>query len=215
MDAIEQAIELIRGCEERLRTLVGEAAAVGYYESVMRLTSWAKSVAALAAIPQGSSQAAIATPSNLGARSGDEDRRRLPMASRRQKASERRSSAKRGYPRFFRRGNELVKAGWSKRAREEYQHKVPGRVLPVVAEAISRAGSNGTLIGTDQFLPLTDPETKLELPEYQVYVVLGWLRSVGLVTKHGRQGYAVAQPIELVTAVRSRWETFRRDSIPP
>ena len=45
-----------------------------------------------------------------------------------------------------------------------------------------------------------------EVPGYQVYLCLAWLRSEGLVTKHERQGYTADSPDSLEKDVASRWK---------
>ncbi len=92
------------------------------------------------------------------------------------------------YPRFLRRGDELVKVGWSKSDRKEYHHRAPRRTLDALIAAIKRVGSDGSGFTSDNLNPLKDSETGGVFPTYQVFVALAWLRNLGLVKQHGRKG---------------------------
>ena len=107
------------------------------------------------------------------------------------------------YPKFVREGDNLVKIGWSKSQRAEYEHKSPKRLLAVLCESLTSA--NGKRIMMDKVLPLKDPVTGSAFPDYQSYVCLAWLKSGGLVTQHGRQGYSLPKGIELEKSVETHW----------
>ena len=79
------------------------------------------------------------------------------------------------YPKFVREGDNLVKIGWSKSQRAEYEHKSPKRLLAVLCESLTSA--NGKRIMMDKVLPLKDPVTGSAFPDYQSYLCLAWLRS--------------------------------------
>src|SRR4051812_16484423 len=116
-----EALRLLDGCEQSLRRLVAEAAAEGDYASVLRITDWARALAALGA--EARSGQPVAAASGNGARAGADG-----AGSARATASPtavRRPGRSRGedYPKFFRRGDELVKVGWSKKERKEYSHR--------------------------------------------------------------------------------------------
>ena len=107
------------------------------------------------------------------------------------------------YPKFVREGDNLVKIGWSKSQRAEYEHKSPKRLLAVLCESLTSA--NGKRIMMHKVLPLKDPVTGSAFPDYQSYVCLAWLKSGGLVTQHGRQGYSLPKGIELAKSVETLW----------
>lgn len=58
------------------------------------------------------------------------------------------------YPRFLREGENLIKIGWSKSERAEYEHKSPKRLLAALCEALMVA--RGRRITMDKVLPLKD-----------------------------------------------------------
>jgi hypothetical protein len=117
---------------------------------------------------------------------------------------------KRDYPKFLRRGDDLVKVGWSRRGKAEYEHKAPKAVVTLVAQAIAKVGLNGELTPTEKLVSAIASEGAMEVPEYQVYVVLAWLRRLDLVTKRGRQGYTVSKPNEVIANVGLSWDRLPR-----
>lgn len=186
----DKAIKSIRQCETELRSLLAAAADAGEYEVVLKLTSWAQQLAALAASSvDGSSSArkpASVTPSS----------------------SAKRAAKGKDYPHFGRRGESLLKVGWSKREKKEYEHKAPKRAVDLLVSALVRIGTNGRIFQANDILPLADPDEGNEIPAYQVYLTLAWLRSLGLVDQHGRQGYSITKPKELVATVEGAWHSL-------
>ena len=186
-----KAVKSIRQCETELRSLLAAAADAGDYEVVIQLTSWAQQLAALAA-----SAEAGASPqktANIAPR---------PLAKRPIKGKD--------YPRFGRRGESLVKIGWSKREKAEYEHKAPKRAIDLLVSALVRTGTNGRIFQANDVLPLADPDEGSEVPAYQVYLTLAWLRSLGLVDQHGRQGYSITKSKELVVSVDRAWHSLSK-----
>src|SRR3972149_6531370 len=188
MDTTKQAIEVLAGAEKRLRELVGTAAAGGDYKAAEQVMAWARALGELVSDP--SLTETFPLPS-----------RELPPARR-----SRRTPAKGDYPRFFRRGDDLIKIGWSKKKREEYEHKTPRRVLVALANAIARRSNNGKVFETDELFPLKDDDGS-EFPGYQSYVALAWLRTLGLVEQRGREGYKVVSPATLGARVGEAWNS--------
>jgi hypothetical protein len=126
------------------------------------------------------------------------------------KAKTRRSAqakaAKGEFPKFFRDGEELLKIGWSKREKKAYRHKAPKRVVLLVFQAFQQAGQHGPRFVIEQILPIRDPENNTDVPSYQVYLCLAWLRKEELIFQHGRQGYSLQQENNLTDIVEERWK---------
>ena len=183
------AIEVLRHCESELRRLLTAAANVGDYDSVLKLTSWARQLASLAA---SASDNTIAQKGSItvGTTSSTRPVKRME------------------YPRFGRRGGSLVKVGWSKREKKEYEHKALKRAVDVLISTLIRAGANGRIFKADDILPLADTDDGTEIPAYQVYLILAWLRNLGLIDQHGRQGYSITKPKELSGVVESAWQAL-------
>ena len=74
------------------------------------------------------------------------------------------------------------------------------------------SAAEGSLLTTDDFMPLVDPDDASEIPSYQAYLCLAWLRKVGLVTKQGRQGYTVQRPRDLQRLVDESWQRLHVES---
>lgn len=113
------------------------------------------------------------------------------------------------YPRFRREDTTLVKIGYSKSERATYEHRSPRNVLDRLIERIAEVGARGERFTTEQLMPLQDARGS-ELPSYQVYLCLAWLVSQGLIERHGRQGYTVADTTALPSAVDQAWSSLSK-----
>lgn len=180
--SVTNAIRVLTKCEADLRSLVAAAADSGDYDAVIRITSWAKQVASM-----------------LGAATVVAPERRSTTDS------PKKATVRPTYPRFLKRGDYLVKIGWSKREKSEYQHKVPHHAALVLAQAAAKVGNDGRIFQVNALLPLVDPKDGSEIPDYQVYLVIAWWRNAGLLDQHGRQGYSISNASQLHQAVESAW----------
>jgi hypothetical protein len=205
MDTAKQAAEILMSAEQRMRDLVGVAASAGDYALAVRITDWAKSLGELARStenrPSHPSVPATAEPVSRATRTTI----RRAGGARKTRRAARRAKRQGKYPKFFRRGDHLVKVGWSKTDGEEYEHKAPRRVVELLAAALDRVGRNGKLITTQDIMPLVDPGDRSEVPSYQAYLALAWLRDRGLVLQHGRQGYTVSVPNLIQEKTEQSW----------
>ncbi len=202
----KNAFRVLETCERGLRDLLAKAAAKGDYSEVIQLTSWAKVIRSLADDAQADHALVAVAPTGKHAPSGTpaetESRRLIRTAAHRGK-----SNKPEGYPKFFRSGDELVKIGWSKREREEYQHKAPYKVLNLLVRKLATVGAGGRMFAADDILPLTT-DHGTEIPNYQGYLCLAWLRGEGLIESHGRQGYTISNSENLPKGVEDRWEAL-------
>jgi hypothetical protein len=139
----------------------------------------------------------VAAPSSSA--NGAPDRRK---AGRRTKSK----AKKADYPRFHRERDELVKIGWSKKQKAEYRHKAPKAVVLLVAQALQQKGAGGERFTFEELLPFRDRDTGADVPSYQAYLALAWLRHENLIVQHGRQGYSLAANINLMDALEERWK---------
>jgi hypothetical protein len=97
------------------------------------------------------------------------------------------SKDKAEYPRFERDGDRLVKVGWSKKHKDEYEHRAARETVIAVVRHIASRVKSGQVFDVEGLLPILDSAGG-EVPAYQVYLTLSWLRSVGAVEKKGRDG---------------------------
>jgi hypothetical protein len=200
------ATKLLEDCEKGLRKLVAEAVGDGDYPSVFRITDLAKAVAALAAegrsIEAGTPPSLVSEAVGNGAGNGAVSK----SVGRTAKDSPTARQLKPEYPKFFRRGDELVKAGWSKKDGREYSHRAPREVIDVVATAVRQAGAKGRLFNGDALLPLKDRSTGEAIPDYQAYVALAWLRQLGVVEQRGRRaGYTLVPSKQIESTITAAW----------
>lgn len=175
---IDEARQALAACESTLKGLMAQAAQAGDYPTVVTLTSWAQTVSGLD------------KPNNAAAPK--------PPAT----SSPKRTKTTEAYPRFRKRGDELVKFGWSKTGRREYQHRADRTVLSSLVSRLTELGSAKRVKPATAFGPAGTDQPL----DYQHYVVLGWLKGLGLIQQHGRQGYTVPDPKGLNAAVNAAWD---------
>jgi hypothetical protein len=111
------------------------------------------------------------------------------------------------YPKFVREGDSLIKIGWSKSDKAEYEHKSTKKVLSLLVPSIAKSGASGKKFSMEKLLPLKD-EDGGEVPGYQAYLCLAWLRTTGLVQQHGRQGYTISKKVDFPNSVETAWENL-------
>jgi hypothetical protein len=201
MDTIAKAYELLCSTESKLAELAAEATTSRDYENAGRILATVQALKRL-------TEQYDAAPKSINPQNG------ISIANAESK-QEAKPTRVRGtnrlgeYPRFFKSGNRLVKVGWSKKDRTEYEHKCPRNVLSALISSFLSTRSNGKRFSMDDVLPLTDPIDGSELPTYQIYVALAWLKSIGLVEQHGRQGYSIRKGINLSAKVDDAWNSLR------
>jgi hypothetical protein len=199
----EKAAQALAACEKGLRDLLAEAAQVGDYDVVALLTECAREVGQIASQfhPEArSTNAQNRTVSEAGTSTSASQ----PAGSSRAPKSPRRS-----YPKFIRRENELIKIGWSKGEKREYEHKAPFRVLQPLIDALAKAGTRGKRFSIDQLLPLSEADGTV--PDYQVYAMFGWLKHAGLIRQHGRGSYSLQNAAQLFETVQQAWSALPQD----
>lgn len=94
----------------------------------------------------------------------------------------RRSSSEKDYPRFERRGQDLVKIGRSREGDEEYEQKCPREAWDEIIAALGR-------IGRLTSFPAKTLTQAVSVPSYQVYLVLNYLSTLGVISVPSRGSY--------------------------
>lgn len=189
----EKAVVLLRETEASLRQLAAQAAEAGDYAVIIKVAAWAKAVSDLVKSPTPDTRPKPRNPTGR-------------VKTRRHTST--RSVKRKEYPRFFRHGEQLIRVAWSKREKKEYQHKAPYGVLKALTAAVVEAGKEGRVFSTDQVLPIHDQNDGSEIPNYQAYVCIAWLKQTRLIDQHGRQGYSIPRLEEFQNAVGSIWQTL-------
>jgi len=95
------------------------------------------------------------------------------------------------YPRFERDGERLTKLGWSKKDRRVYEHRATKEVVAAVSKQLSERTTDGQFRMED-VVPFLSSDGS-EIPSYQSYLTLAWLRHMGVVEKRGNDGYALLE----------------------
>jgi hypothetical protein len=198
LDLLDRAEDALRTCEAEMQILVADAASSSMYDEIDRLTAIARSLNEMA-LSSASAQR-LDRLADVGASS-------LTVARKPSPSRTRRPAAKADYPKFARDGENLVKTGWSKKRREEYVHRAHSNQAESVVLFLAGHGrANGT-IPIDDILGVRD-RRGAEMPSYQVYLTLAWLRKEGLVERRGRNGYAVLDAQELEGTFADLWSAL-------
>jgi len=199
MDIIQRTEAIFRTAERELAEVASEAAKDGSYDAAGSLIEMARTLSQLAASTKQRLDGGVpkVAPPDVDQGSltrGQAGRTGVPRARAR----------KGDYPKFLREGQSLVKIGWSRSEKTEYEHKSPQKVLPILAAAVTRAGARGKRFSMDRVLPLVDgDETKI--PDYQAYLCLGWFKELGFLVQHGRQGYSLASGAPIEPLIEAHW----------
>ena len=177
---LEMALSVLSEAEEALSTLMREGLADQRYDDVAAVAEVTQLLTDLIG--------SLANPAQ-------EDRERGP------------SKPRQSYPQFAKDGDRLVKVGWSGKNRQEYEHRTHRRVIWVFARVVRDRAEPADCFTMEDVLPLVYAGGK-EIPSYQAYLVLAWLRSVEAITKDGRNGYR-ADVFKLSDeSLKSLWESL-------
>ena len=193
----EHAKQILTATDQQLRQLIAEAATAGDLAGV----DFAREI-------DGRVRQILHSISSTGFKTGELSAPRNPPPPRVSRSKAARKGApkrKTGYPKYSSRSGILYRLGWSKKQREEYEHKAPRRVVELFAASLVKKSGNGSLVTVDDVMPLVDPGDGSDLPTYQAYLCLAWLRGLGLVKQQGRQGYIVPEPGSLQSLLEEEW----------
>jgi len=191
--SIQKAISSIRRCEEELQLILKDAATERDYESLIHVGELAKRIASI--LSQGTQEKPDVPEKSIAPSNPPTPRK---------KSRCKRTKRKSDYPKFAKRGDPLVKIGWSKKEKEEYLHKAPMHVAELLASALSKTPKSVKVITTDDIFPLAEDDGT-KVPSYQSYLCLAWLRHEGMISQEGRQGYQVHEADRLISNVIEKW----------
>ncbi|MHB9046187.1 MAG: hypothetical protein ACYC35_09620 [Pirellulales bacterium] len=183
-----------------MKRLIAEAAERGEYSLVEKLAKWASGLGAMCSEEEHVARCEQkSTPSD--------HQGRTPLTSVLSHKTRKRATAhakRRAYPAFARSGDTLVKVAWSKSSKSEYQHKAPRMVIKRLADSFAHHARANAVVSMDKILPLKADDGS-QIPDYQVYVSLAWLRQIGAVKQNGRQGYTVKKLDDLAQKIDVAW----------
>jgi hypothetical protein len=205
MDTIQNARKVLHEAEEALRKLIEAALAEQRYKEVGEVAELADSVARLmrGVGIEGARKTPGAEPT---AHSLMAEVPSAPPAIRTPKP-QRKASAGSQSPTGGRDGNRLVKVGWSKKNKKEYEHRVPRDVVSTFVRHLADHAKDGQVFAVEDLMPVVDPAGE-EVPAYQIYVTLAWLRDSGVLEKKGRDGYVLTQSSVVNGNIDDLWESI-------
>jgi hypothetical protein len=189
-------LDILSRAQAELRSLIEQALSEGRYTDVAEIARIADRVAQLTS---GNGQPSVGRPQALKSPESPAARHTLALPVRRKGSS-------RSFPRFERERDKLVKIAWSKKDRAEYEHKAPRHVVDLLIDAIRTRKGEGAKFDPPDVLPLKDSRTRREIPSYQSYLALAWLRHEGVITKYGRDGYALKPTAATQEHLTELWE---------
>lgn len=108
------------------------------------------------------------------------------------------------YPRFKIRNETLYRVGWSRKKCREYEHKVPKQTVDSIGHAMkSLATTDGRLVVVEDIVARLNGSGVIQVPQYQVYIVVGWLAHHNCIEQVGRDGYKL--PADIASALDQQW----------
>jgi len=202
---IEVAV-VLHDAEARLKALIIDATTHDRYDEVLAITSVSAKLRALA------NSVALTSKGTV-----DDDKPSRSVRS--EDAVETIAGAERGgvlasrpprleYPRFRIDDDQLVKVGWSQANKQEYEHRVPREGVEAFVNYIASLRRNRFPVTSEEVAKALQKDTDSPIMGYQVYVVAAWLRSEELLKPQGRQGYSLADGIDLRESVKVAWDSL-------
>jgi hypothetical protein len=209
---MKQAHGILREAEARICELIPKAIAGRRDEEARQLMELARLLADARCSP------ACACPhadrqANSG--SADVDTSPGPQLERKRRAKARKKRKASPYPKFFREGNALLKLGWSRKGKSEYEHRAPREAVLAIAAQVAEVASRGDSVTASRFTVEDLGDVRIAqgdepISGCQIYLCIAWFRRAGLVVQHGRRGYSLpVTPASFPAKVRSAWGELR------
>jgi len=186
MSTREAARRILRDAETALRKVMQDGLREQRYKDVSEVAQLTDGVARLLGSNPSVTPYSSTTPSGTLERAA-------PQSSRPKSSNPRtvKNQDKAKYPRFEREGDRLIKVGWSKKHREEYEHRAPRDAVAAFARHLAGTVPEGHVFVVEDLMPVPGVNGDDEVPAYQVYLTLKWFQDVGAVEKKGRDGYVL------------------------
>lgn len=220
VNVVQSGAAVLSAAESELKQLAAEAVAANEWAAVSALAGWAELLRALideagyAEVRQGPNRQLApmtrekgAAPTHGHTSTSTQDRESSSTHSRSPGKRNREKSTASDYPRFARESECLIKIGWSKKSKKEYEHRAPRSLLDQIVEVVTRLAANGSKFTVDDLLPLLEQNGGGPIPNYQTYLCIAWLREHDILEQHGRQGYSILPNRPLQKLVARAWAT--------
>ena len=205
MSAVLRLKQLIADLDNAARRELTAAAADGRFDDVSELTPIAKEVAALA------NRCSIENHPSESVAVGENQVVHQECTAT--VSSDSRLSpeifGKADCPQFLREKAELVKLGWSAIKEGTYEHRVHEEIVHTISAIVASKGKAGHRFTMNEILEsLSAEKNSKQIPSYQVYAVVLWLKWAGMVLQHGRQGYTVIRPQTFASSLETAWQSL-------
>jgi hypothetical protein len=208
MDATDRALQVLIDAEGKLAAILRDSVEARAYEDLAGVAAISTQLAGIIRSVDGAHGPPTVASGRPSVPGTDRDvalRNPLEMGSSR---ARRRQPT--GYPKFARDGDRLVKIGWSKKDGVEYEHRAPQSALRGVVSALRATGDRE--FAMDDVFPLKDHGGD-EIPSYQAYLVLAWLRSIGAVQKASRGGYVCQHQRLSEAEIEAEWKAMSSEAV--
>ncbi len=191
-DTTEQAKRILANTDEQIRRLIAAAATAGDLVGVDTAREVAGRIREILQLLERDPH--VAVPSR-GKPPIQPMKVRAPRGSRKRKSE---------YPKYFLRGGALCRLGWSRKQKEEYIHKAPKPVFDQTVAALSGLSkTGGGPFAAEAVIAEVNKSAANAIPNYQVYVAIGFLRDCQCVDQVGREGYHV--PGDFAARTANAW----------
>jgi hypothetical protein len=190
---------VLLAAEASLRRLIEERLKQQRYGEVAKIAQLADGLAHLTKARPGEQRAEV-TDQPAGSS------RARPMRSTAATKGGAAQRSPRKFPRFERDGGRLIKVGWSKKRKGEYEHRAPREAVVAFTRHLASQVKPGQVFAIEELLPVPDVSTGGEVPGYQVYLTLAWLREAGAVERKGRDGYICRDGAVSEARLDALWE---------
>jgi hypothetical protein len=202
MNIAKNAHQIIKAAETAMRQLIAECLDRNDYTQIAELATLAEVLNKLRKGEHSNEPATFtASPVAAKAKSGA---RKKPTVPDRQKTFRKAGE----FPRFERVQDKLVKVGWSKKNRSSYEHRVSYDAVLALTRQLAGKVSDGKIFTVDALMPVSGPADDGEIPVYQVYLIVAWLRHVGAIEKRGRDGYILRRGTLTTDRLQKLWSVI-------
>lgn len=208
MNTVHEAKRILREAEGALKELIANALRNQQYDDVATIAAMAEKLARLVNADVRAEQ----TPDAAISRTTPQVHNRQPATkavTNRSRQNTDKSPAKKNqstYPRFIRESDRLIKVGWSKKNKTSYEHRAPKESVMAFLNHLMATVSEGELFSVEELLPANDPSTGMNIPAYQAYMTIAWLRGTDVLDKKGRDGYILNRHIGKNSQLDDLWK---------
>lgn len=199
MDTIREALTVLSKAESSLRKLIEKGLRDQSYLEVAEVARMADGVARLLGKISTSSTNDTSKPLAVDMSPTKGASLRVAPVQKRPKTTSKE------FPRFERDGDKLVKIGWSKKNKSSYEHRASHAVVVAFAQHLANHIQEGKVFAVENLTPVPDIVNSGEIPAYQVYLVLAWLRRTGAIDKKGRDGYILRRGALTTESMERMW----------